>query len=245
MYYPSEFDSEEKEIKIEFTHKYETQGKYIVKIYGNTYWGIRAKYDKGFSNLISRIFEKDLPIASCVSNVSSLCRSSLRLQKIEIANYTVFSNIINISSIFQNCTNLDTAKGFSIYGSTNKYNCFNSIMYGCYSIFTGCTNLRFSDYTIPVINTNIGTTVRTTYYNCSNLAVDVLTLLPQTGFCNRIIDMYYVFRNCSSITCSDYEMLGDILWNDTSKKWTNTDRCFTGCTSLDLNQIPTTWGGNK
>lgn len=245
MYYPSGYDSEENEIKIEFTHKYKTQGKYTVKIYGNTYWGVRAKYDKGFSNLINRIFEKDLPMASCIVNVSSLCRNSLRLQKIEIANYTLFPNIINISSIFQNCTNLHTAKGFSVYGSTNKYNCFNGIMYGCYSVFSGCTNLRFSDYTIPIINTNTGTTVRTTYYNCSNLSVDVLTLLPQAGFCNHIIDIYHVFRNCNLITCSDYEALGKILWNDTSINWTNINKCFTGCTSLDLSKIPFSWGGTN
>ena len=245
MYYPSEYDSEENEIKIEFTHKYATQGRYIVKIYGNTYWGVRAKYKDGFSNLISRIFERDLPMASCVVNVSSLCRSSLRLQKIEIANYTLFPNIINITYLFNDCTNLDTAKGFSVYDSVNKYNCFNGIMYGGFSVFTGCSNLRFSDYIIPVINTSTILLARNAYDNCSNLSVDVLTLLPRAGFCNRNIDVYRMFGNCSSITCDDYDTLGDILWNDTSKKWINTNRCFIGCTSLDFSKIPVSWGGNK
>jgi hypothetical protein len=57
--------------------------------------------------------------------------------------------------------------------------------------------------------------------------------------------MNKAFNGCTKLTCSDYDKLANMLWNNTNVKFTNTVNCFTGCTSLDLNQIPTTWGGSK
>jgi hypothetical protein len=240
MYYPSEYEDEKYEIEIEFTHKYETQGRYIVKIYGNTYWGVRAKYDKGFTNIISRVLEKDLPIASCVCNISSLCYKSERLTRVHIANGTMFPNVKNVTQLFRACWNLKIVSGFS-----NGYNVFSDTMYASHSLFMGCYSLEKCDYILPSLPTDKGPAVHNAYNECKKLSVDILTLLPKNGFWNRTMSMDKLFFKCNSITCSDYEALGNLLWNDTSKNWTNTASCFKYCTSLDLSQIPKTWGGNK
>ena len=62
-----------------FVHEYsELDKKYIVKIFGNTYFSILADSDANYSNvqnnIMSRVFDLDLPIASHILNISSWCK---------------------------------------------------------------------------------------------------------------------------------------------------------------------------
>ncbi len=84
-------------------HQYqELDRPYIVKIFGHTYYNFMSENAQKFiddgsgdpkcylnHNLISRIFDKDLPIASCVSNTSSMCRYARRLMRVHIYGHPV------------------------------------------------------------------------------------------------------------------------------------------------------------
>lgn len=77
---------------------------------------------------------------------------------------------------------------------------------------------------------------------CWNYVEDVfpwngLTVVPKSSFGS-------MFYNCSSITTNDYGSLGRMLWNNPITRWINTSNGFKGCSSMDLNKIPKSWGGN-
>ncbi len=77
---------------------------------------------------------------------------------------------------------------------------------------------------------------------CWNYVEDVftwngLTVVPRSSFNG-------VFYDCSSITANDYGLLGRMLWNNPITRWINTKSGFMGCSSMDLDKIPKSWGGN-
>jgi hypothetical protein len=60
------------------------------------------------------------------------------------------------------------------------------------------------------------------YADCSNLAVDLNSLLPGTGFeTRRMTGLSGVFLNCISLTCGDTNKMSDMLWNDDAIKWSD------------------------
>ena len=42
IYWPA-WDANEGEYNVLLTHKYDSDGRYIIKIWGNTYWGVRCE----------------------------------------------------------------------------------------------------------------------------------------------------------------------------------------------------------
>lgn len=217
-------------------HTYSEPGRYIVKVYGNTYWGLRCDYPQ--YNLISRVFDWDLPLARWCVNICNYARGSLKLQQINLPNYYNISHIQNTTHAFENCFNLVKVKNF-------RKNQWNTNSYAINSIFQNCNNLKTSDMRIAGGGPIPATCNYHFYAHCRNLETDVLNLLPDCGFSGRIINMEYVFYNCDKLTCSDYNKLAEMLWDDNTVKWLNTSGCFTGCSSLDLSKIPTSWGGTK
>lgn len=231
--YYSDMDSE-KQCSIFCTHKYTMPGRYIAKIWGNTYWGLRCAVAN--KNIISRVFDNDLPTYSGCYNFSRLCYNSLKLQQVITPKYhNAIRSIANTTDTFGGCKNLLKAEGFSPY-------LFNSVVRAPCGMFKNCTNLQSTDVTLaPVAASKSYNTEM--YLNCENLEADLVKLLPELGFANRIVPMNKTFYGCKKLTCSNWDLVASILWEDTSKIWQNTSQCFVGCSDELREHIPYEWGG--
>lgn len=219
------------------THVYpERNDKYVVTIYGNTYWGIH--HDPMYSNLLHRVFESYLPICNCVKSLCSIAENAQRLLKINLPSYFDFSNVDNFSSAFKNCKNLRQISGF------NKYIFTKQLKYNC-SVFEGCENLRFSDCHLSSSIDNYKKGNSDFYKDCNNLNADLITMLPPGGFSKRIVSMKNVFYGCKNLICSDWDYVESILWGDTSRIWKDTHNCFSGCSLSIREHVPESWGGLK
>ena len=209
--------------------------KYIVKIYGKDYFMVRFG-NMETNNIVSRVFDRDLPIASNVTNISSTAASSLRLLYINIPYQYDFKNVTNFSGIAGRCDNLRYAN----VNAGSKFNIDNVLSIQAFFVYD--MNLSRADVKPTSFAYQDG--FQTFATGCTNLREDVLNILPKYGFA-RDTSMNKAFYGCAKLTCSDYDKLANMLWNNTNVKFTNTVYCFAGCTSLDLNQIPTSWGGTK
>lgn len=232
-----EFTDEDREYEHFCWHKYQTAGRYIVKIYGNTYWGIRNKTRSQY-NLICRLFDTDLPLAKCCVNISHIGYQALRLQKIAPQPYFDMTFVENMSLSFTNCTNLLVVKNFA------KLPIMHQPVAIC-ELFRGCSNLTTSDMRLHPSAARSRSNWYSLYEGCSNLQVDVLDLLPANGFQGKYVLAPRIFMGCAKLTCSNYDRLANILWDDGHIIWDNPQQVFTGCTSMDLTKIPTRWGGSK
>ena len=226
-------------------HDYKTEGKYEVKIYGKYYYLVRAGIYYGLNvvngsaanALISDAFGLKYKLASNIRNVSSMCSKCKRIQYVRIHSSLV-DNIANFAGMFSTCENLVTFEG-------DSQNTFGSRRPATFhQVFDGCKNLKtITNLYVPV---DVRYSGHNDYFNtfagCTSLEADVLTLLPWHGFFGVNVAMNGTFTNCSKITCSDYKMLADMLWNSATK-FTKTSKTFKGCTSLDLTKIPRSWGG--
>ena len=247
------WDSNEGEYNVNITHNYTANGRYIVKIWGNTYWGIRCETQVtvknsnnttttyNIPNIVSRIFEKDLPVNPCCVNMSSMCKNALKLQKIFCPTYYQgVQQIQNSSSMFSGCANLLTVKGFAKYSFP-----YHVTAYG--SIFMGCTNMTTCDMRLAQSRNRNGSEGGV-FKNCSSLAVELKTLLPANGFSDRVVSMNEVFRGCANLkvtNTNDWVFISQILWDDDTRIWQNTSNCFTDCSAELREWIPETWGGTQ
>ena len=137
-------------------------GKFIVKIFGQDYFMVRDAAYSSVNSIISRVFDRDLPIASCLRNTSSMCRSK-RLLKLSIPYEYDFKNLCNISNMFYGCINL---KSFSLDDGTilNKFQAYSNAFNGCINLQANINDvLKF--FSIPSEDTKYGATIR----NCSKL----------------------------------------------------------------------------
>lgn len=221
------------EYEYQIVHVYEESSRYIVKIYGNTYNTIRTTNLLGKS-IVSRALSYDLPIASCVTNLASFCTTSPKLQKLEIPRYANLKHLINMSSAFSETKNLITVTGLS--------NAFSEGLASVNGMFGVCENLVSCDFIAPK-STMLGSGVARLYWGCKNLSGDILSLLPANGFSDRYINVEWMFKGCTGLTCDDYEKLANILWNDTSKVWLKTSECFANCSYELRKNVPVSWGG--
>lgn len=227
----------EKETMAYCSHLYNAEGRYIVKIWGNTYWGVRNDYPT--YNLISRIFDSDLPINPCVVDFCNIANGTIRLQKIQVPKYYEgIRNIQNTTNMFQNCYNLISATGFKRF-------IFSNTPYAPNSMFNGCSNLETCDVRLSQSSVEYASANGNFYKGCAKLTTDLVNLLPSSGFQGRIVSMNSVFNGCTSLTCSDWTTVGNILWDDTTKIWKNTSACFAGCSEAFRENIPEEWGGTR
>jgi hypothetical protein len=214
--------------------------KFIVKIYGKNYYTFRHNNsittvkDK-FSipsvvetsyNLISRIFDKDLPIASHISNFASMCYGALRLLEVNIPHSTKYiTSGFNFSSLFQYCSNLKTVVGFE----DSPVPC--GALVG--NMFAYCIGLEKTDFVIPTSTT----TLNYLFYYCENLTSDIAKLIPTNGFALDNINCNLAFARTLKLTGN---IPSKLLW-DSIKTF---DRCNTTFRDSALaNQAPKAWGG--
>ena len=117
------------------SHSYSEEGKFIVKVFGKDYFMLRCNpAGKADDCIVSRVFDRDLPVASCLRNVSSFAKESKRLLKINVPYGYDFKNITNWTQAFYGCKNL---KKLSIsFGSMQKS--FHAIQ----SLFGNCPYLE-------------------------------------------------------------------------------------------------------
>ena len=227
----------EKETMAYCSHLYSTEGRFIVKIWGNTYWGIRNDYPN--YNLISRVFDTDLPVNPCVVDICNMLNGSLKLQKVQVPKYYEgIRNITNTTTLFQNCYNLISATGFRRFIFTNT-------PYAPNSMFRGCSNLETSDVRLSQSSVEYTSANGEFYKGCAKLTTDLVNLLPSGGFTGRIVAMRETFRGCTSLTCSNWTTVANILWDDTSKIWVSTANCFSDCSEEFRENIPEEWGGTR
>ena len=166
--------------------------KFIVKIYGKDYYTFRSN-DYADNNLISRIFDIDLPIADHIANFASMCYGAKRLTKVKIPHSTKYiTTAFNFASTFEKCINLIEVKGFE--DSPLKADCIIS------NIFRDCANLTTTDFQIPKLTTSIAGI----FLNCAKLDNPVYTsgniigILPQTGLL-CIVNAAQAFEGCTLI----------------------------------------------
>lgn len=93
------------------SHTYNQTWKYIIKIYGNTYFALL--HNEFTSNLMCRVFDIDLPTASLLVNYSSFAGCTQLLTNVNMFNANNFNkNARNISNLFSNCQNMLNIFGF-------------------------------------------------------------------------------------------------------------------------------------
>lgn len=220
------------------SHTYtELDKRYIVKIFGDTYFSVMndtsAYQDTVQNNIISRALDKDLPVARHITNISSFCRGSRKLFKVDVSKFIRRREIINWAYLFCNCYNLNTAVGFGTLDN----------LHSAPGVFSGCTGLRTTDYRLcrcPIYSTYI----RETFNGCKNLTVSVLDLLPYTNFFIGEISAATLFQNSGVVVNADnIDAVAAMLWNNPNVTWIKTTGAFKGCSAETRALVPTSWGG--
>ena len=69
-------------------------------LYGGRYSTFRN--DVVENSLVSRILDEDLPIAKCISNMSSCCANSKILLRVNVPNHYQMENLLNVAGMFIN-----------------------------------------------------------------------------------------------------------------------------------------------
>ena len=116
------------------THNYAEEGKFIAKVFGKDYFMLRCSQSSLGGNIVSRIFDRDLPVASCLKNISSLARHAMKLLKVEIPYEYDYKNISNLANLFCYCYNLKKFKADDGIILTKPF------AYG--NMFNGCSALE-------------------------------------------------------------------------------------------------------
>ena len=242
------------------SHDYTSSGpgKYIVKISGTNYYGLRnwivTKGENPYideysyecrNNLVSRVFLQGTRLYRGLTNVASMFGGSSRLLRIDANKYNFSDfNGVNCISMFNKCYNLQYAYGLKyMFANTNSWNPDN--------FFNVCYNLVDTDFVIPS-SPQGAYCYGNMFALCKNLQSNIEKLLPETGFNRRVIDISRIFSGCKKLKGT---VPANILWNDTSKSWqsayTNTDgspdlkSTFASCSDEIRAQVPVSWGGTN
>ena len=223
------------------SHTYAEPGKYIVKIFGSTYTHIQYDEedpDGENCNLISRIFDPDLPISSSVKSVDSLCRFAVRLLNVNIsgASSAHVLDMYNVSALFFGCSNLINVSGFTRYAA---FRYVGSMFYRCWS-------LKTTDFIFP----NWCIFCDSTFFECSELIASIQAILPQgtagAGFVSNYIGMTRTLYGCSKLTGT---IPNGMLWDNPLIKFniadseTATAKTFKNASEEIRLQVPDNWGG--
>lgn len=211
------------------SHTYTTPGRYVVKIFGKQYFALSTSPFTD-NSLVSRCLDSDLPIASHLTNLSSLCTNSKRLLKVDVPFSKIMFRIINTSSMFARCYNLVQATGFGGYMSP--------AMFSCSWMFHECWSMSECDFILPTYFTD-SWGIKGAFKDCRSLAVDINSLLPPQGFHVKNPLKTQLFMN-TPVTGT---VPADILFNDLSLNWVGESNAFYGCSAEIRAQVPVSWGG--
>lgn len=211
--------------------------KFIVKIYGKNYYTFRNNSYKK-NNLMSRIFEADLPIASHIRNFASMAIGATRLLKVQFPHSTIpFTEVFNWSSCFTGCTNLISITGFEDIHIKE-----DAILNGIFQE----SGLVTTDFVFP---TGI-TKMLNTFTICTSLEMNIEDLFPEEGFGASKIDIRSPFH-------ATYKLKGTvpahILWANKRTKWNILPYVTSGGTYMPFSssdaaikaQVPQSWGGTN
>ena len=239
-----EGDKDTEEVNYHLSHTYSNPGKYVIKVTGRNYWGVKNGDNE--SNILSRVFDSDLPIASFVCNIAYMCRGSMKLLGVNIpTGQNFFSNIVNASGLFRDCKNLIYLNNFE-----TKFVITRTTSAACW----GCINLVYSDWKLPILapyKNDLGCS--NMYYGCINLGKDwtnlagkvvkttIESLIPFSGFITKKFGISRCFLGCSSLTGT---IPGNYLWEDSTKVFNSVD-CFKDCSKELREQAPVSWGGTN
>lgn len=224
---------EDKESDYVLEHTYSLNGKYIVKIFGKQYYSICTPSDPNNEehkyNLICRILDNDLPLAPCVTNISSLCAYAIRLFSVHVPSYFDLSRIVNIGGIFRGCKNLQSVKGLK--------NQFINVA-AANQIFVDCYSLTELEFTMPTsVSRGFSNEM---FRNCIEYAGKIEDLIPSGGFVGGILGANYLFSECRKLTGT---VPAEQFWNNPNVTWINTSTAFLDCPEEIRKQVPASWGG--
>ena len=199
------------EYRYTLEHTYSESKKYTVKIYGTRYWAIlpdKTNVATGGYNLMCRVFDSDLPIASHLYNLSSFCYGAQRLLYVDVLKSNFNSlNIQNMSYTFCQCRNMLKASGFYYNDNINAEG----------NVFENCWALEYTDYQL---HSTGGKPL--CFHRCKKLAVAIENLLPRS-FNDKVVNMDRCFNECGFLTGT---VPANKLWEDTTVTFTNTSQCF-------------------
>lgn len=219
-------------------HTYTTSGKYIIKIMGKDYFALShylTLYDKTLDNsknLVCRVLDEDLPIASHLVNLSNLFCMSDRLLNVNCPHRSMINQVTNMSWMFKACKNLLSVTGFD-----RPYATMNSIS----RMFASNANMVTCDMVLPISMTDAKGYERV-FDSCTSWQGDIATVIPPLGFVNQNVDVREIFKNCVSLTGT---IPASSLWERVDKDWTYTSDVFTGCNENIRSQAPVSWGGTN
>ena len=243
IYDKKEVLEEDREVTYYFSHTYQTTSKYIVKIYGTRYFSIRSISTSSSSeiadgdpailqNLVCRVLDVDLPLASNVTNLANLCNTSLRLLNVHVPSYFSLNRIENVSGIFRHCINLINATGFK------RQFCNANVVE---QFFTNCSSLVTTDFTLPP---TIARGAASSIFNkCSNLKLKVSDIFTDGNALSGKININRIFFNCGDGL--DVTDCYGKLWGNPNVEWSNTSYAFKKCPASVLSQVPVSWGGTN
>ena len=197
---------------------------------------------------LSRCFDQDLPISKNVTSLNSFAGiNNVCLFKINVPMYYNWVNAKDMSGIFKENKNLQYVVGAgvqNIFAESFTNIDIKGIFYKTNNLIS--TNVRLPNYSTNLIH-NGNKQSWYDYYNWTNakdsLQIDILDILPQDKVVDKLVRVGNLFKDFSKISCSDYNKLAQHLWGDNTVEWENTENTFSG-SSLDLNRIPKSWGGN-
>jgi hypothetical protein len=164
------------------SHTYTSNGKHIVRIFGTDYYtfrhyiiyfidpdtGVKYKLDDGKHNILCRVLEKDLPIASHLSTCASMFRGSKHLLNVFIDSSSNFIKSKIITASFAQCSNLITCLGLSDLPN----DC------GIGPLFINCEKLEKTDLVIPPFVENVSETFK----NCHKLTLNINNVFNKTSY---------------------------------------------------------------
>jgi hypothetical protein len=226
--------------------------RFIIKIYGKSYFGF--KYDPltpfidkegqtynaydpltSSKNLICRVFENDLPVASHINNFSSFCVYATRLVGVKIPRYhNIFLNATNMSSLFAHCPNLNFVLGIEDHRPNNVI--VNNMFVQDYC-------LQDTDFIIPAAITSLANI----FGGCGQLSTSFSKLLPKCNFMSHTIDMNNAFGYARKI--KDANILEWYFWNNKNVQWQNYSKTFfdpeqkNEALNIVMEHVPISWGG--
>ena len=217
------------EVNYQFQHTYSTPGRYIVKIFGHDYFGFRAL--NGTRSIVSRCLDYDLPIASCVTNLSRAFSRTDKLLKVKIATANnLYSRINNASYAF--------AYNVNLVSCTNMKTMFQYTRIAL-GMFQEDKSLRECDMLLPAIVGEMAG-YSEVFHNCIALEGNIANFFPKNGFVGPIVYLDRTFKGCAKLTGTPP---ANMLWNNTHIRWVNTKEAFTGCSDEIRAQVPVSWGG--
>lgn len=230
-----EYSEEDSESTISVSHIYEAPGKYIVKILGSKYfafsrWKGASNTETKQYNLLCRIFDGDLPVATNVTNLASAASMAPRLNKVNIPAYYNLAQIENLSYLFY------ASPVTEVLGLANRL----SSVATASNIFDNCTYLVNTDFMLPHV-TSRGT-YRKSFAKCKNLTTPASSMFFAGGIASPEVNVEQLFYGCSSLPAED---LSEYFWGNKNIKWLNTENAFSGCSDELRALVPTSWGGTS